>query len=169
MCETQQVALALSSYRKYALLHLSGRQFHGSNLQSQASSYKKDSLGCDNWAPSEIAALPIECLNLLADALSHGFDRVAAPHQNLMSLNPCLGKPSGDCRTICKTPMLYRLFLRDNVSVREWEISHKKPYDTASIGSSALIAALLRNLQMEVATLLNMCCATILNDYQKFF
>ena len=73
------------------------------------------------------------------------------PHQFLLPLNALMGKPNNTCRTVCKTPVPYRLTLRANESVRKLEIQNKMPYDKASIGSSALLAALKRNLRAEIA------------------
>ncbi len=67
-------------------------------------------------------------------------------HQWLLSLNALIGKPNKECRTVAKTPMLYRMALRADTAVRQWEIDNKQSYDTATIGSSALRAALARNL-----------------------
>ena len=59
--------------------------------------------------------------------------------------------------------------LRDDDSVRAWEIHNQQEYDKATIGSSALMAALKRNLAAELAHWLGNVFAAILNDYEKFF
>ncbi len=143
--------------------------FTGNMLDDAVKHYKKESKGSDSWGPSEIRALPLECKNHIAFSIQEASQKLAWPHQLLISLNPCLGKPKGDCRTVCKTPMLYRMWCRANKSVKEWEQNNTQPYDTATIGSSALTAALCRNLQMEVASLLGFHSAAIFDDYEKFF
>ena len=44
--------------------------------------------------------------------------------------------------------------LRSERHVRQWELNNLHEYDTACPGSSALYAALRRNLEAEVATVL---------------
>ena len=81
----------------------------------------------------------------------------------------CLGKPNGGTRTICKTPMLYRMSMRGLQGIRQWETGHTKEYDTAKTGSSASYAALIRGLKAEAATRLNKIPAAIFNDFHQFF
>lgn len=45
----------------------------------------------------------------------------------------------------------------------------KQPYDMAAVGSSALLAALKRNLKAELVFWLGDHVATILNDFDKYF
>ena len=85
-----------------------------------------------------------------------------------MSLNPCLGKPAGGLRTICKTPMLYRMQCRTDQTIKEWELRNLQPYDSACKNSSSA-KALLRNLTAEVAMWLGKFSAGVFNDYHKFF
>jgi hypothetical protein len=59
--------------------------------------------------------------------------------------------------------------LRADNEVRNWELENKQDYDKASVGSSALLAALKRNLSAEIAHWLGKEFATILNDFDKFF
>jgi hypothetical protein len=91
------------------------------------------------------------------------------PHQLLISLNALLGKPGNGCRTVCKTPVLYRMILRIDETVRKCKIENAQAYDTAKVGSSALLAALKRNLKAEVAKWLGQEFASMFNDYEKFF
>ena len=87
----------------------------------------------------------------------------------MCSLNPLLGKPNGACRTVCKTPVVYRMALRADTRVRNWEVEHKQPYDTATIGSSALLVALKRSSCAELASWLGSYFASIYNDWEKYF
>ena len=49
------------------------------------------------------------------------------------------------------------------------EINNSAAYDTCGKGKSALLAALLRNLTAEVATLIGDHAVTMFNDFQKLF
>jgi len=59
--------------------------------------------------------------------------------------------------------------LRADTQVRNWEVEHKQPYDTAAIGSSALLVALKMNLCAELASWLASYFASIYNDWEKYF
>ena len=67
------------------------------------------------------------------------------------------------------SPMLYCMALRADDTVRMWELSNKQEYDTATVGSSALLAALERDLNMEVAMFLEILSAAIFNDCHVCF
>ena len=123
----------------------------------------------DSWVPKELKSLPPVAKGSITDALQLSIDQVAQPLQNLTNLHPALGKPQGGHRTICKTPMLYRMALRADNEVREWECNNLEPFDSAAIGSSALLSALWRNLQSEIAAWLGIHSGSIYNDYDKFF
>ena len=128
---------------------------------------KKDSKGSDCWTCTELKALPKLVLKDLANVFSSCFNSAANPHQNLLSLNPCLGKPNGGVRTISKTPMLYRMMSRCVFdSVVDWEQKHKQhSFDTAARGSSALAAALFRNTLSEMAYFNGEESMLICNDF----
>ena len=93
---------------------------------------------------------------------------VAVPHQHCLNLNPCLGKPSGDRQTICKSPMMHRMTMRVDREIRGWKLDDLEDYDTARTGSSALHAALVRNLRAEVANWLGEHLAAVLTYLHKF-
>ena len=61
------------------------------------------------------------------------------------------------------------MMLRADSHVRQWEIDNAQSYDTAKVGSSALSAALKRNLKAEVSKWLGKEFAAIFNDYEKYF
>ena len=143
--------------------------FDMQSLDFALKGYRKETMGSDVWKPSELRMLPTIVKQRFANAIQSSLRAVAIPHQHLLSLNPLLGKPNNTCRTVCKTPVTYRMTLRANTSVREWEVENKQEYDTATIGSSALMAALKRNLRAELAFWLSEHFATILNDYEKYF
>ncbi len=74
--------------------------------------------------------------------------------QHMLNLNPLLGKIKGR-RTICKTPMLYRAMCRHIGTIDYWDINNEYKHDTAQKGNSAQLAALLRNLEAEIAIVLD--------------
>ena len=126
-------------------------------------------MGSDCWGRSELAGLP-RCANVnIVKALNESLEQIAIPHQLLLNLNACLGKPSGDTRTITKTPMLYRMAMRADEEIKEWESQTESKFDTATKGSSALIAALKRNLAAEIAMWLGDLSLAVFNDFEKFF
>jgi hypothetical protein len=131
--------------------------------------YGKDTLGIDRWPASGLMALPKQAKQAIAKSVETSINTIAIPHQNLVSLNALLCKPNGDCRTITKTPMLYRMALRADKSVSNWEKQNNQKYDKAGVGSSALLAALARNVSAEVAYWLNEDSASVFNDFHKFF
>ena len=113
--------------------------------------YKKDSKGSDNWMVTELKKLPLQVLNMFTGFLNLSFQTVSNPHQSFISINSLLGKPDGGVRTICLTPMLYRMMCRiKKQHIRNWENENIQSYDTACKGSSALTAALVRNLTVEI-------------------
>ncbi len=59
--------------------------------------------------------------------------------------------------------------MRVDEEVPLWEKNNAQAYDKARAGSSALHAALWRNLLAEVANWLGEKFANVLNDFAKFF
>ena len=147
----------------------SPRLFNVDTLDLGLHRYKKNSLGGDVWSATELRALPKVCRQEIADNIQQAFIHLSWPHQQLVSLNMCLGKPNGGYRTICKSPMIYRMAMRGLKGIRQWKIEHTQKYDTAKTHSSALYAALIRGLKAEVATRLNKIPAAIFNDFHHFF
>ena len=81
-----------------------------------------------------------------------------------------LGKATGGYRTICSSPILYRLHTKHRQPViRHWEKQICHSYDTARPGSSCLRAALKRNFLAECQVRLGRHCAAALHDIDKFF
>ena len=103
--ENTRAVLELSTFRKYALEAANAIAITGPQLKTSAQKYTKDTLGSDNWSPKEIAQLPDFMCNMLADSIQFARRSIAVPHQSLLCLHSCLGKPGGDCRTICKSPV----------------------------------------------------------------
>jgi hypothetical protein len=109
------------------------------------------------------------CLQSISDSLARALLFLVIPFQIIMSLNALLGRPSGYSRTICKTRMLYRIMCRADSDVRKWELDSARDFDTARVKSSALLAALRRNLHSEICFWLGMMVVSIFNDFQQFF
>lgn len=86
--------------------------FNGSSLRASLKSYNKDALGVDMYNASELRKLPVFSPGSIAHAMELALNTIGMPHPNLLSLNAVLGKTNGDCRTICKTPLLHRMVLR---------------------------------------------------------
>ena len=110
----------------------------------------------------------------IVSALNAAHAEYVAPHQLLCNLNPVLGKPSEQghppgIRTICKTPMLYRIAARCDKTVVEWESKYTASYDTSGKGCSALQAALLRASLAEASLALNSHAGGVFHDFSKFF
>ena len=119
-------------------------------------------------AKGDLANLPFIALGEISDALKDQAQSCVVPHQLLLNFNAILGKKDG-CRTISKTPMLWRMFCKCDTKVKQWELEQAGPYDRAVKGSSALSAALLRNLLAEVAVLLDQYAGGLFNDCMIFF
>ena len=62
----------------------------------------------------------------------------------------------------------YRAALRADKEVRGLETHSLNHFETASIGSSALAAALNRTLNAELAVWLHGCVAAVFNDFDMF-
>ena len=163
-----KVVESINDYREFALQN-EGQDISDSIFDKVTGSYKKgNSIGSDIWTSQELYKLEPVSKSEIVDALRIAKSTVAVPHQNLINLSPELGKVKGT-RTINKTPMTYRMVMRADEEIRKWEIANKAPYDTAGIGSSALLAALKRNLKAEIAFWLDRVFLGVFNDYEKFF
>ena len=81
-----------------------------------------------------------------------------------------LPKPGGDSRCVAKTPMVYiMLAIMRRPGVQAWEAQVVQDWDACRPGSSALDAAYLRGLQVEIATRNGEHSGVILWDFRKFF
>ena len=173
MSENQKSILQqnLKDFRQYAKEHVDASEHTPANYKHAIHKYHKDSTGSDNWSNTMLRKMPDVVISSIADASASAYLNVALPHQSLVSLNPVLGKPGGGIRTICKTPMLYRMYNIVSTAVMSWEaaISDSCPHDTAKKGNSALDAALGRNLLAEVAFWIGQVFGAALNDFHKFF
>ena len=121
------------------------------DLKDSIKSYPKETKGVDNFTKTDLKNLPDFSISELNDNLNLSRAKTALTYQSLLSLNPCLGKPNGTCRTICKTAMLYRMMCRMDNTVKQWEAHVRQPFDSAGKGSSALESALIRNILAELA------------------
>lgn len=131
--------------------------------------YKKDTRGIDAWTSTAPKALPKEGKELMSNAMEKTLKKRAQPIQNLINLNAILGKPSGGTRTVCKTPMAYRITLRSRNEVALWEEDNTGDFDTAGKGKSALIAAAYRGLQAETYKYTEEQVIGVFHDFEKIF
>ena len=145
----QATIINLKSFREFVLHSDRDTSFDINKLNKALKGYKKTSIGADMWFFSEIDKLPNVAKGPIADTIQSSIEQIAWPHQHLLSLNPLLGKPTGGHRTICITPAFYRIYNRSSDKVTDWEAANDRPYDKAGKGSSALHAALIRNLLAE--------------------
>ena len=120
----------LKTFHKHALNNVRIDQYNNSTFKQAIHKYKKDSQGCDLWASTELKGLPDICVSGLSDVYKKATEAAVLPNQTLLSLNVLLGKPNGGNRTICKTPMLYRIWNNQTNIVREWEDIIIEEYDT---------------------------------------
>ena len=126
--------------------------------------------GSDNVSPDFVKALPLkakeEIIMLFNDVMKTG----AWPWQWLHVLIALLPKPQGGERPIGLLPFLMRLFCRmQREETRSWADGAQGEWDTAVRKSSALRAALLRSLQIEIAISEDEAFALILLDIEKFY
>ena len=118
--EHKNIPTLLVGLREHALTYPAPPPLTGTVLDQSLKGYNKDSKGSDNWISSELKALPDHSKSSMADAMHAAKTRIAQPHQHLLDLNSCLGKPNKDIRTICKTPMMYRLRCRIDQTIKDW-------------------------------------------------
>ncbi len=138
-------------------------------LDASMGKYKKISLGADITLPSDLLSYPRVAKAAQCTAMQAAHNEFVVPHQLLLNLNACLGKPSGGVRTICKSPMWYRVVCRTDETVTKWELEHTADFDTAGKGKSALIAAAVRNVKAEVYVVFDEVTATFFNEIKKCF
>ena len=96
--------------------------------------------------------------------MAYSCKEAVQPTQNVTNL-----QARGGSRTICKTPVLYRMSLRARHEVEDWESNMTGDFDTAGKGKSALIAAAHRNLEAEVYTFTEEQVIGVCQDMAKFF
>jgi hypothetical protein len=61
------------------------------------------------------------------------------------------------------------MVMRADNTVRQWELDNAQTYGKAQKGSSAVLAALKRNLSAELAHWLGKEFAEVYNDFEKYF
>ena len=165
-----KLAIEFKHLWEFAKQDVKHSNFDEDTLTDVVHSYNKNTLGTDIWAPSELDELPECSKRSLSTCCHNSVQSVVVPHQSLLNANSLLGKHGNKIRTISLTPVLtYRMPLRADHHVRDWEKDNIQPYDKASVGASALTAALNRNLRGELAFWLKRHFAAIFNDFEKFF
>ena len=163
------VSVLLHHFRADAISDLAPRSFTHQMFDDALKGYHKGSLGVDCWHPAELRGLPAFARNSISDIIQKSFTCLVWPHQQLLSLNPCLGKPNGGVRTVCKTPMLYRMAIRAVHGAADWEKTFSQHYDKAKSNSSAHFAAVQRNFRLELHSWSGNVSAVVFNDFAKFF
>jgi hypothetical protein len=131
---------------------------------------KKTAPGADGWIPYEWKGLgpgPCDDLQRLLVQAERELRWPVSTTQVVMALLP---KPGGGERTIGLTSGFYRLYMRiRKPAISKWEDEHAGHWDQAVRGSSALRAAILREVRNDLARWAGMHVATILWDCAKFF
>jgi hypothetical protein len=132
----------------------------------------KAALGADQWRPRDWKTLPDEGIAELR-CLLVGIERsISWPRQALLNVAVFLGKPTvpPSERSITLTAGIYRLWCKlRRPQVLEWETGAAGFWDKAVAGSSALQAALQRELRHEVASELGACTGGVYWDMAKFY
>ena len=168
--ELAAIAHNISTFRKHALENVDLTPHTPENYKKAIKNYGKDTQGVDMWKISDLKQLPDLLISNITDCCVKAVKHVALPHQTLISLNACLGKPSGDTRTVTKTPMLYRIMNKVmKPSITRWESQHNGTHNTCAKGISAIGAAAIRNLIAEIAHWLNFEVISAFNDLWKFY
>ena len=165
------VSIIMSAIRNYALEQSEHEICNNKMLHGFVTEYKTNPLGVDCWGNTELRHLPDIASGASADAIQQSLRTVAWPHQLLISINACLGKPgkpNADSRIIRKKK-IYRATVSNRNNVKQWSIDSKDSFDSSAKGGSALYAALYRNLFAEIAHWLGEAPIAIFNDYYKFF
>ena len=132
----------------------------------------KAALGADQWRPHDWSRLPDEGIEELRDTLFEVERRMRWPAQALHNVAVFLGKPTTPPseRSITLTAGLYRLWCKlRRPAVQAWENVTAGFWDKAVAGSSALQAAIQRELQHEVANSMGVCTGGIYWDMAKFY
>ena len=118
--DPSNVAVLLNKLREFVLQCDNVSSFKPDRYIEATKSYKTDTLGSDAWGPKELSQLPSLVLDPIPDANSSALNKCVVHHQQLLNLNTVLGKPKG-VRTVCKTPVNYRMWARADEHVMDWE------------------------------------------------
>ncbi len=129
--------------------------------------YPNRAKGPDNQTAKEFVGFPIEAREAQCSAMQSAYNLFVVPHQLLMTLSACLGKPGGGTRTIGLTSMWHRCLGKSDESARDWEQEYTQDYDRAGKGKSALVTAALLSLKAEVAVILNMFLLGAFHDIKN--
>ena len=167
--EHTHIHVLLAGLRAHAMSMPPDPHITPAKFNQSLKGYHKDTRGSDNWTSTELKALPDFSKSSISDALQLAHHTVVQPHQHLVNLNSCLGKPGNGIRTVCKTPMLYRVSCRLDQSIRDWESNTLQAYDSAKKSSSAALSALSRNFAAEVAMWTGKVSSGVFNDFHIFF
>eukprot|EP00973_Karenia_brevis_P053327 7411520-Karenia_brevis.AAC.1 len=112
----------------------------------------KTGLGVDSISPCFLKRLPWRGRVALLQLLRECGEAGAWPWQALVQMATILPKPNGGERTVFLINMLQRIWMRMHKGVsKEWCAKHARFWDDAVAGSSALRAAVLQLLSVEIA------------------
>ena len=115
------------------------------------------------WLKNDVVAILVILTLALTQLLNDMEALLAVPVQTLCNLIGMLGKPSGAERPITLTTALYMLYCNVwKVLTVQWDREHVGFWDDAVRGSSALTAAIKRNIFFEACVALGISGAQIL-------
>jgi hypothetical protein len=132
----------------------------------------KAAVGSDQWRPHDWASLPEEGIHDIVKLMHEVEAKGRWPEQVLCNLVVFIGKPTPvpSERPISLTSGLYRLWCKlRKPLVEEWEGKACGFWDRAIAGSSALQAALARELRHEIAHHVGACTGGVYFDMAKFY
>ena len=132
----------------------------------------KAAVGSDQWRPHDWASLPDEGIHDVVQLLHKIEEKGRWPEQVLCDLVVFIGKPTPvpSERPISLTSGLYRLWCKlRKPLIEEWEGKAAGFWDRAIAGSSALQAALARELRHEIAHHVGACTGGVYFDMAKFY
>ena len=110
----------------------------------------------DCWAPRLLASLPLLLLGVYADLLSQREHGMTWPTQILLGIVALLQKAADVERLARKCPRLFRAHCKARRDIDDWNEQRYDFWDTAMRGSSALQAALFREVGREVVKYLDL-------------
>eukprot|EP00959_Pyramimonas_sp_CCMP1952_P011118 232919-Pyramimonas_sp.AAC.1 len=116
-----------------------------------------------------LVSLPSEAVRAYTHLLNSCERRLMWPTQSMAGILALLPKSAESERPVCKCPTLYRVYCKARGSyVEEWLLAQVNHWDAAIRVSSALQAALRRELGHEMARYLGLCSVGAHWDLKKF-
>ena len=110
--------------------------------------------GCDHLQLRRMARLPDIALEQLGSLFRQSLATLTIPMQELLNIMCLLGKKAGGSRTIAIMASFYRALMKFFCpTIRDWDVSKGKFWDSALAGNSSLRAAVERALKVENGTI----------------